>query len=313
MGMWLASFGICAGAILCGRLDWCSALASGIVLILLYWIDFRFKFPPTAVRILQTVWLVIPLYVCGRASAALFPDAGYPLYVPGIVLGLGWLLAERPGDGVRACCALIGYFVLAAVGIVSVFSATDLRWQWLKPSFSWEKLLIALSIGCGGMLVRTVYPQAKLKRSWCVAAFLTPTILSAIALGCLSPQLCVEEESAFYTLSRSISLFGVVERFEALIAACLTLGLCSVAALLFRAAGILCGRYARQTCAILFLSALGLICRPIAVEVCAIGTILIWIVLPVIFSLKNKKGLTRRIRYARIRKHSAREKNLKKK
>lgn len=290
--MWLASFGICAGTILCGRLDWCSALVSGIILTLMYWIDVQFQLPPMVIRILQTVWLIIPLYVCGRASAALFPDAGYPLYVPGIVLGLGWLLAERPGDGVRACCALIGYFVIVAVGIVSVFSVTDLQWQWLRPSFSWENLMIAFSIGSGGMLVRTVYPKARLGKSWCAAAFISPAILSAVAVGCLSAQLCAQEESAFYTLSRSISMFGVVERFEALIAACLTLGLCSVAALLFRAAGRLCGKFARPVCAILFLAALGMICRPIAGEICAIGTVILWIVLPMIFSLKkDKKGV----------------------
>ena len=292
VGMWLASFGICTGAILCGRMDWCSALVSGTVLMIIYWMDFRYKLPPTVVRILQTIWLAVPLYVCGRASAALFPDAGYPLYVPAVVLGLGWLLADRPGDGVRACCALIGYFVLAAVSIVSIFAVTDIQWQWLRPAFSWKRLAIALSIGSGGMLIRTVYPQAKPNKPWCAAAFLSPVILSAVAVGCLSAQLCAQEETAFYTLSRSISLFGVVERFEALIAACLTLGLCSVAALLFRAVGALCGKYARPICAMLYLLALGLICRPLAGIICAIGTIILWIAFPLIFSLKkDKKGV----------------------
>ncbi len=289
IGMWLASFGICAGAILCGKMDWCSALVGGAVLAILYWIDFSYKLPRTAVRILQTVWLVVPLSVCGRASAALFPDAGYPLYVPAVVLGLGWLLADRPGDGVRACCALIGFFVLAAVSIVSLCAVTDIRWQWLKPSFSWEGLWIVLSIGSGGMLIRTVYPEAKLNKGWSAAAFLAPAFLSAVSMGCLSEQLCRQKESAFYTLSRSISLFGVVERFEALIAACLTLGLCSVAALLFRTVGTLCGKYARPICAILYLVTLGSLCRPIAGEICAIGTIIVWIVLPLIFSVKKRK------------------------
>ncbi len=289
VGMWLASFGICAGAIVCGRLDWCSALVSGAVLTILYWMDFQYNLPPAAIRGVEALWLAVPLYVCGRASAALFPDAGYPLYVPGVVLGLGWLLAERPGDGVRACCALIGFFVLAAVGVVSVFAAADVQWQWLRPSFSWEKAAIAFSVGSGGMLVRTVYPEVKPGKPWCAAAFLSPAILSAVAVGCLSAQLCAQEASAFYTLSRSISLFGVVERFEALIAACLTLGLCSVSALLFRAAGALCGRFARPVCAILYLLAMGLICRPVPGIVCAVGTILIWMVLPTIFSLKKRQ------------------------
>ena len=279
-GMWLLCFGVTAGAALCGSFDWLSALAGGALAALAC----RFYSPtPRALRIMRALWLAAPLCVGARAAQALFPDVSGSLYVPAVVLALAWLLARQSRNGLLACCVVVGFFVLGAVGIVSVFSLPKLTLRWLRPAPALDGFLCALAIGAGGMLLAECGEQPC--PGWRWSALLAPAILSALAGGCLSRPLAAGQASAFYTLSRGVSLFGVAERFEALIAACLTLGLCSACALLLRAARELL----KSDWAILLLPiALALCFVPIPNSWIAVGTVLFWVFLPAIWPCEKK-------------------------
>ncbi len=235
-GLWLVSFSATAGAALCGRFGWLPALLGGVFAMA----GFRLRMDrgrvPAAVSAVQTLWLVVPLSVAANGASALFSAGTRSLYVPAVVLGLGWLLCCHSRGGVLASCAIAGFFVLAALGIVAVCAVPDLRLQWLRPEFSWRQTLLALAVGSGGMLLSEAIPAIRPGPGWRWTSALAPALLSALAAGGLSRPLAAREASAFYALSRAVSLSGVAERFEALIAACLTLGACSACALLLCAA-----------------------------------------------------------------------------
>lgn len=289
-GMWLLSFCVTAGAALCGHMSWLSALVGGIGAILLYELRLRVPAGRTLglVAGLQVLWLAASLAVFASVARDLFPDAANGMYVPLVVLALSWLLARHPRDGVLACCVIVAYFVLAAVAVVCVFSLPGLQWRWLSPSFDWMEAVIALSIALGGMALSSAVPGVKPGRLWRWIAFLCPVAIAAVVAGNLSRPLAAQQDAAFYTLSRSISLFGVVERFEALVASCLTLGLCSACALLLHAARQLIPKRGRDgVTAFLCLAALlGSFLR-LSLLIPAVGTVIVWVLLP--FAKKSKK------------------------
>ena len=276
-GMWLLSFCVTAGTALCGSFDWLSALAGGLLGALAV----RFARNGTPLCIFRALWLAAPLSVGAQSARALFPDVSATLYVPAAVLVLAWLLARQSRGGLLACCAVVGFFVLGAVSVVSAFSLPKLTLRWLRPEPSLTGFLIALALGFGGMLLTETGEKPSGAWIWC--AHLAPAILSALAGGCLSYPLAGRQSSAFYTLSRGVSLFGVAERFEALIAACLTLGLCSACALLlWTARGMLGSDWAF----LLIPAALGLCVFPIPGAYIAVGTALLWVIFPALFSVR---------------------------
>ena len=288
-GLWLLSCSASMGAMLCSRFGWLPALLGGGLGAVGFHLRMRGGEVPTAVRLLQTLWLAVPLSVAAKGATALFPAGGPSLYVPAVVLGLGCLLCCHERSGVLACCAVAGFFVLTALGIVALCSLADLHPAWLRPEFSWVQLLSALAVGSGGMLLAEAAPATRPGPGWRCAAALAPAVLSALAAGGLSRPQAARQASAFYTLSRAVSLLGVAERFEALIAACLTLGACSACTLLLRAA---CG--GNRTRALLASVALILVRSPLPELPAAAGTVLLWGIIPAIFSKNRGKSNNRK-------------------
>ena len=281
-GMWLLCFGVTAGAALCGRFDWLSALAGGALGALACRVSAKGQLP-RALGVLQALWLAVPLCVGARSAQALFPDVSGSLYVPAVVLALAWLMARQSRGGLLACCAVVGFFVLGAVGIVFLCALPKLTLRWLKPGLAIDSFLCAMAIGAGGKLLAAC--GEKPGPGWRWSALLAPAMLSALAGGCLSRPLAARQASAFYTLSRGVSLFGVAERFEALIAACLTLGLCSACALILRAGRALLGS---DWAILLIPAALTLCFVPIPGLWMAAGTAVFWVILPAIWPLGKK-------------------------
>ena len=61
---------------------------------------------------------------------------------------------------------------------------------------------------------------------------LAPAAMAVVTAGCLSPEVVREERLAFYTLTKTISILPVMERFEPVLSAALFLGMFCMAALL---------------------------------------------------------------------------------
>lgn len=285
--LWLMSLFITMGAVECGGMNWFSALTGTAAAFLLYIIEGRGGTLPPVLRSLQVIWLAVPLWAAARGAAALFPDASNCYYVPAVVLALSWWLSGK--KGAAACCAVAAYFVIAAVGIVAVFALPDLQLKWLRPIWNWREAVLAMALGAGGFFLRQIEGEAP-PLGWKIAAYGMPTVLCAIVGGCLSPELSGVQASAFYTLSRSISVFGVAERFEALIAACLCLGFFSSSTMVLCAARSLFPKKAGGVLsALLCLAALSASGTTRGGVFGAAGIIILWVLLPLIKKRKNNK------------------------
>lgn len=243
-GAWELTAFLTAAATVCAGLDWLSVLVGAAASLLLCLLPGRRigRIPRLAL-----LWLPVLLWVVARAAGALFPESGNGWYVPAVALALGWLLARQPGRAVLACSAILCYFVLAAVAVVLVFALPDVRLIHLTPRFSWQQALVAFASGCGAWLLRTATGERSPVGCSAISHLLLP-LTAVVVCGVLSPQLARGKVIAFYALSCSISLFGVLERFEALMAACVFLGCTSTAALILRAGRVLlpCGEVSRD-------------------------------------------------------------------
>ena len=212
------------GALICGGGDWLSVLLGCGAGFLLYYIYKKKDRPmPGWCRFLQGIWCVLLLGVLGQKANALFPDAGNIYYIPSILLGFAWLCARSGENKMSACNTVLAYFVWAAVGIVALCSIPQIEWRWTLPHPGWQGAVLGFSLAAGGMLI-----PGTPGKGWCFISALCPAVLALLVSGTLSPQLAQRESLAFFTLSRSIRLFGVVERFEALVAAGLCIGLFGV-------------------------------------------------------------------------------------
>lgn len=183
---------------------------------------------------LLAAWLVLLAGWLARKSVLSFPQtADAPLTALLLLALAAWTARNGIRCVVRCGCILL---VLLGVlyGVVLVFSAPKVELRQLAPVGTPSQSLLFLPLLTVPTLTRCYQPaEATGKRSpWLIAGGMLALAASVITAGCLSPQLA-EEEMSFYALSRSVSLFGTMERFEALIsAACETSYFCAVSFLL---------------------------------------------------------------------------------
>lgn len=244
----LPVFGLCAGA------GWLSALVGGLLAAgLLTALD---RLPGErslseaadlgpagiiAAGVLAIALVGLALWAGWRTGFAFRETAGHPLAVC-LVLALAWA-AARHGTQVPARCAAVLLPLLAALyGAVLLFSLPELRPDWLRPRWDLRDVLrcCAYLLLPGAALCCTDRRPGALTIGAWISALLAAAA-AAVTGGLLSPALA-SEPNGFLTASRSVSLLGVMQRFEALISAAqLMSGFC-LCALLLSACRDLTGR-----------------------------------------------------------------------
>ncbi len=143
--------------------------------------------------------------------------------VPLMLLALAaWSVQKGVSAAARVGCVLF-WFVL--IMYLAVFGAgvKEVKLKWLLPTWElpdWKGVLMLLVPAAAAQLLRK---EEKWKpRLVLPAAFVI--VASALAAGVLSAGVAGKMENAFYELSRSLNLFGVAKRFEAVISAGMTVG-----------------------------------------------------------------------------------------
>lgn len=176
-------------------------------------------------------------YVAG-ASALAFPETKGHLS-SGLVVLLLAAMAAKAGPRVLARCGVVLFLAMGVIyAVILAFSLPDVSLRWLAPSGGGEAILPALAVFFLPTLGLYVLPDRDNTRLiwWWVALGLFAVAVAALVQGCLSPALAGEELS-FYQLSRSVSLFGVMERFEVLVSAAWLAGFFCLSGVIFVALG----------------------------------------------------------------------------
>ncbi len=207
------------------------------------------------VCLLQWLWLGVLLGSFAGHSAACWDDGSpYPI-VPLVLLALAAFGAKDGGAKSSRVGGVLLWFVVPILGIVLAAGTPNVQLQWLqangKPPLALAGVLL---IPC----LCALFPRQERKYSW-VASLVGGGFLVVCALivcGSMSPALASKTGNAFFVYCKGISIFGVAERFEAVVACVLTLGWYALFSLMLSAAGHLgenarsgWGRYGVWACA----------------------------------------------------------------
>ncbi len=238
---------------------------------------------------LTLAWNVLALGAAGRWLCGIYPDGGAFLLI-GLLLLL--LAAYAAGKGVSAVVragAICFFFFVILYGVLFGVSLPQVRGQWLAPVTQPRWAVLPAALLPLGALYLTGYCRGRGRVSlWAAGGILTAVLAGIVTAGCLSPEIADAESLGFYAMSKSLSLFGAMERFEAVVSAALTAGgFCLLALVCLVNAeilGVLCPPYEKWSPAGNFLLGSGAIALS---GVCgagflAVGTAIFWGVIPLL-------------------------------
>ena len=175
--------------------------------------------------VLLMLWNFLALGMTSRYLCGAYPGAdGFPL-TGALLLLLAAYAANKGVSAVARVSAICFFFLIALYILVLGFSAPQLRPQWLAPQTkpAWTLLPAVFSPVCALFLTGHCSARAK-PALWLLGGTALAFLVAFIAAGCLSPEVAGKEPFAVYTVTKSLSLFGAMERFEALVSAALTAG-----------------------------------------------------------------------------------------
>ena len=177
---------------------------------------------------LELLWLLAAASGTASAVRTAFETDPGPA-APAVLLLLAALAC---GKGSRRAAAVGGILSLVLAILYSIIVLTSLRHlqpDWCKPWGSAAdaglSACVCLSPAC---ILFAAQPERGSRRAGWGCAALAAIALAALALitaGCLSPELAGTSRLPLYTLTKSLSVLSVMERFEPLLSVSLMLGL----------------------------------------------------------------------------------------
>ena len=189
--------------------------------------------PWAAVILLGTV----PALLLGlRYSGACWP--GVPDEVQGwaLLVLAAWAALRGSAAGTRYgavvfCVSALTYGILLACALPGI-KAENLR-PVSTGDAPWPLLTLLVLLGLGAFQKEgSLHPWP-----WIGGMVLAIAALAAVCAGVMGPARTADMEGAFYDLVRSIRLFGVAERFEAVVSGIMTMGWFCYLTLLLSIAG----------------------------------------------------------------------------
>ena len=189
------------------------------------------------------VWLVLAAAKAANLARVLFAQTVAAPAAPAVLLALG---AAGSAKGTAACARAAGVWALLTGVLLSLVMAGAcgmVQTAWMAPWGGAEQLPPALVWLLTPAALIYLPTETRGGRQTAVAAAalaLLPAGFSLAVSSGLSPQLAEKDPFALYALTKSISLFSVMQRFEALLSVGAMVGLCMLLTLLFCAAQELC-------------------------------------------------------------------------
>lgn len=193
--------------------------------------------------LLCAAWTVLVLASVIAAAATAFPEEDVALQA---ALAAAALTAIACSKGLRSCAGAAGTLALLLMVLYSVIvlaSVKQIEPQWCRPRGSVRDALQSFAFlllpSCILFLPRK--KEQPPRAAWYLIPALVPAIPAFVCAACLSPGLTAVQTFPFYTLSKSLSLLSVMERFEPLLSGAMLMGFVCLAMLLAQTAGNICG------------------------------------------------------------------------
>lgn len=269
--------------------SWLAVLLTGALCLGTCWGLERIRNEPSPwLCVVQWFWLSLLNAEFLHWTMYCWPDYRSYCAVPLTLLALGaWTAAKGKEQVSRAGNALF-WFVIILVGAVLLSGIKDVKLENIGSELRIKNadLLTVFLLPAVGLSVEKSEKRTKL-------GILGLGIAAAVVTtGVLSAQAAAKVDSGFYELSRSLRLLGIGERFESLAAAAMTLGYFVLLAFLLSSCGVGAARMkvGKESWGVWSNAALTALWFlwgfRLSSAVLSLGTVLTWLVLPVLNSIQ---------------------------
>lgn len=224
LGLWLFAAMVPVGLQLLSGSSWLWVACGGFVSLAISWVLWKRPQERSCCEcIFLFIYVVILMGSVLSEVADSWPVGNSDPAVPLIVLALAAWSAQKGSGAAARVGAVLFWVVLGLYLVVMAAGIKNVKPQWLLP----EKKQPGIR-GCWIFLL-----------PWAVAALVKPRTQikahgllwlgflcagTALTVGVLSPQMAGQMSNVFYEMGRSLDLFGIAQRFEALICAGATMG-----------------------------------------------------------------------------------------
>ncbi len=279
-------------AMLAARGPWLSCVCLAAVCGLLCWSVQTLAGEPLCSRAGCAVqFAFLPIFACEMARLSLrLWEGGEAPYSAFVLLALATAGAWNGAKHASHVGGVIFWFLALLYALTLGSGVKNVHFDFLRPDFDLPdaRLPAVLLLPAATALLPAAGKRWSARSGVALAAF-TATVGLLVA-GTLSGGIAARIGDPFYEYSKSLSLFGVAERFEALVSVALTMGFYAVLSILLSMAGLFAdtirpglGRWGVVLCAV---AAGALLLLP-AVPGAAVsaGSILLWGAFPLARSL----------------------------
>ena len=215
---------------------WPGVLSLTLVCTVLMWTVWRWgKFGGRVQAVLGLIFCIFALGGWIRQASYIWPGGNQYPAVPLVIMALaGWSAAKGPKASAAVGCVifwvvLLVYLVTISTGVLAV------EGQWLYwEGFKWDTSSFALSLlPCAAAMWKG---RGGVPKRLLVIPALT-ICAGVVTVGVLSPTLADVQVNSFLELSKCLTIFGRVRRFEAVVSAGMTLGWFCLATMLLNMCG----------------------------------------------------------------------------
>ena len=284
---WLLAAVIPAILSIVGRNGWLTVLlmAIGCGVLCFCVLTCRIEKFPKWLCVLELIWLTVFLAGIAKIGGSCWVGVNAYPSIPIILLILAAYASSKGAQQSARAGATLLWLVIPVLGIVFLAGTTDINIKWIstEPELPDGALTALLLIPC---LVVFLPKERKVLR-W---AGLIPGAIavagSLLIYGTMGADVAKTAPNSFYEFSKGVTLLGVAERFEALVACALTAGLFALLTLILSAAYQLTEKIiptaAKWSVWLCAAASAGLMCiLPNADAWMAVGALIFWGFLPV--------------------------------
>lgn len=270
-----------------GRNGWITVLLTAVVTGVLCFSVHTCKHEtlPKWLCVLELGWLIIFLGGLARIGSACWMQVDAFPGISVILLILAALAAHRGAMQAARTGATLMWLVLPVLGIVFLAGTAEINPEWIRMELDLPDgmLVSLLLIPCLGLYL----PRGSSSASKWIAVVIGAVTIAAAALmdASMGSAVASTAASSFYEFSKGVNLFGVAERFEALVACALTAGWFALYTLILSAVYHLAEKIflpARKWAVwIAAIAGAGLMCiLPNTDSWMAMGALIFWVFLP---------------------------------
>lgn len=251
---------------------------------------------PKWVSALELLWL--PIFLGGIAAECSTCWDGQGKMIPLALLVLSAWGAQLGAQTASRAVAILCWLLLPLLAIVLLAGGENLDLQWIERELDQSDGRLTAVLLLPG-LAAFIPGNGRKKATWMIPVIGGVTVLSALWLeATIGTDVVKAVRNGFYEYSKGITLFGVAERFEALVACALTGGWFALFAIVLSAANHLAqnlkngwGRGSTWLCALV---GVVLMCTlHISPEILGFGSLIFWGLLPLLtqgLGLQKKSG-----------------------